>query len=243
MNEIVPDLQMAMAPGGPPLMPDQASEMQLLCPGAEPGDCKPSRERVTARLRQLQEEYLGMTPAGKPRVVARLPMRRRGRAALIAWPARNGRLCTEIVYRYPDTRVTGSGGGYGPFGPCEPRTTCGQICLARATDVSQTSAVVGGTVSSSADQLRIVFLDGEGARYPLRGPVVAGFPDHRVFLLDLGPRPYERLELLVDGEPRASVDIPREEIERERCLRRFGVSNPELQSCLRTASRVGESDG
>lgn len=182
--------------------------------------------------------YLNMTPVSELRAIARLPLRRGGRAALLAWTARNGRLCTNIVYRYPDTRATGSGGGSGPFGPCEPWTTCGQICLARAADIAQSTAVLGGTVSASADQLRIVFLDGESARYPLRGPIVSRFPDRRAFLLDLGGRMYERLELLVDGEPKASVDVPGGEIETQLCYRQFRPTDPTIWPCLRkTRSR------
>jgi hypothetical protein len=187
--------------------------------------------------------YLDMTPVGLPRVIARLPMARSGRAALIAWRARNRRLCTSIVYRFPDTRATGSGGGAGPFGPCESRTPCSEICLARAADSRRSTGVLGGTVSAAGDQLRIVFLDGKRARYPLRGPLVSGFREYRAFLLDLGGRFYERLDLIADGERQASVDVAREEIETDRCYRRFRPTNPALWGCVRNAAKEDESDG
>jgi hypothetical protein len=239
MNEVVPVPPDVEGESGK-IVFDQSYEEQLLCPYADPEDCKPAPELVEALRRQLQKEHEGMNPAEgeEQRAIARLPLTQDGGAAtLIAWRARNGRLCTKVEYRYPDRHEFGIGGGYGPFGPCEPRISCGQICVQRVIRFSRATAVAAGTVSSSGDQLRIVFLDGKGARYPLRGPVVPGFPERRVFMVDLGQRLYQRLELLVDDETRASVDILREEIEAQLCHRRFPHPNPELQACLRNASQ------
>lgn len=242
MNEIVP-VPPGANEGGGQIVFDQSYELELLCPDVEPEDCKPSRERVEELQRQLRKEHEGMKPAGdEQRAIARLPSTQDGEATLIAWRARNGRLCTEIVYRYPDRTEFGIGGGYGPFGPCEPRMTCDQICVRRVIRFSTATGVAGGTVSSRGDQLRIVFLDGKRARYPLSGPVVPGFPDHRVFMVDLAQRLYKRLELIADGKVTASVDVPREETEAQLCHRRFPLPNPELQACLREASRKDEAN-
>jgi len=243
MNEIVPP---------PPedvdadvLVFDQNSVLERACPGVEPAQCKPSKERYEAVQRRLRQEHEAMDPAGgtEQRVIATLPLSRGGDAALIAWRARNGRLCVKVEIRYPDSTGIGIGGGWGPFDSCEPRSTCGQVCLARATEIPKTTGVLTGTVSSSGDELRVTFLDGERRRYPLRGPVVPGFPESRVFMLDLGPRLYERLELFADGKVSASVDTPREEIEVQLCFRRFRVSTPELRSCLRKAAEEDTTDG
>jgi hypothetical protein len=249
MNEVLPAPSLGV--NEPEIVFDQRYELELLCPGVEPAECKPPRERVEALRRQLRAELAGLSPAeGTPkRAIARLAVTPNAQATVIAWRARNGRLCTEIHYRYPDYTAFGMGGGFGPFGPCEPRKRCDQICLRPLTDLTDPkSGVVGGTVSSAADQLRVVFADGKAARYPLRGPIVAGFPEYRVFMLGLGRRLYRRLELLAGGEVRASVAVPDREIAQQRCFRRFPIpppsmpapasraANRELQTCLQKGS-------
>ena len=81
--------------------------------------------------------------------------------------------------------------------------------------------------------------------YTLSGPLVPGFPDYRVFMLDLGRGLYERLELLHGDKVIAEEKKSPGEIESMRCFERFPVeempsSSSEIErsplnQCLRKA--------
>lgn len=238
---------------------DQETETRLLCRGAEPDECKPTSEELAAFRQKVQEQYEGMRPAdgAKPRAIARLMSddeRTRSTARFIAWRAASDELCMQVELGDPGESHSGA---FGPFGPCVPWWPCSQICLDRISNTvgNGVISVLGGTVPAEGDELRVVFLDGTTSRYPLSGPLVPGFDDARVFMLDLGDRLHQRLELLEDGKVRASLDVPRREIESQLCFRRFPARssnptetvppdpNPELAACLRNATRKDGGDG
>ena len=158
--------------------------------------CEPSPEGRIGELAQA------IRPAkdSEPRKIARLRLTARGpksQAFLIAWRNRADKLCLA------DIVGDGGGGGGGPFGPCVPEGfgRCDAICLTikgsgQKPGVERRLHTIIGVVASKADALRITFDDGEVITYELAGPVVAGFPEHRVFMLDLGRGLVARLELL-----------------------------------------------
>lgn len=158
--------------------------------------CEPSPEGPIGELAQA------IRPAkdSEPRKIARLRLTARGpksEAFLIAWRNRADKLCLADL-----VGEDGSGGG-GPFGPCLPEGfgRCDAICLTlkgsgQKPGVERRLRTIIGVVASKADALRITFDDGEVITYELAGPVVAGFPEYRVFMLDLGRRKPARLELL-----------------------------------------------
>ena len=172
-----------------------------LCREAYEADepCEPSPEGPIGELAQA------IRPAkdSEPRKIARLRLTARGpksEAFLIAWRNRADKLCLG------DIVGEDGGGGGGPFGPCVPEgwaSRCDAICLSLKGnglkgDVSGQKWLytIIGVVASKADALRITSADGEVITYELAGPVVAGFPEHRVFMLDLGRGLVARLELL-----------------------------------------------
>jgi hypothetical protein len=81
--------------------------------------------------------------------------------------------------------------------------------------------VLSGVVDSKADDLRITFDDGEVVTYELAGPVVPGFPEYRVFMLDLGRGLDARLELLAKDKVIAEETRLRAELKSMRCRERF----------------------
>ncbi len=226
---------------------------QLICfrVDGEDEDCKLTPAELAEAERSEREFREATEPAddSKPRGIARLPVesgRSPATATLIAWRTRSGKLCTLI-----DVADEGGGGGGGPTGPCAPGTRkCGDICLERSGEGDGADLVylLAGTVWSGADELRIEFIDGNATRYPLVGPIVPEFPKARVFMLDLGPRLYRRLELLEDGKRLDEVEVSQSEIDTELCFREHPMSlpddplepttkdpNPELSACLSKA--------
>jgi hypothetical protein len=249
------------APHWPPVAPDeegwstgylaimsQETQNELLCP-EDPDECKPTAEQVAALHKKAEQQYEDMRPAEgtKPRAIARLASTERP-TRLIAWRTVNGELCMQVEVGNAETSGT-----YGPFGPCAPFEPCDRMCLNRMSmavgDGQDIVSLLGGSVAANGDELRVVFEGGTSARYPLTGPLVPGFDDTRVFLLDLGERLYQRLELLDDDEVIASTDIPRREIEAQKCFQRFPLRsppptetaprdpNPELEACLRATPK------
>jgi hypothetical protein len=72
--------------------------------------------------------------------------------------------------------------------------------------------LLSGVVASEADRLRMTLDDGRVVEYGLTGPIVPGFPEYRVFMLDLGSDLDQRLELVRDDkriaeEKRSPVEI------------------------------------
>jgi hypothetical protein len=77
-----------------------------------------------------------------------------------------------------------------------------------------------------ADVLRVTFDDGRVASYRLDGPLVPGFPEYRVFLLDLGRGFETRLELFDGGKLLAEEKRSDAEIRVMRCDQRFPPTAP-----------------
>ena len=78
-----------------------------------------------------------------------------------------------------------------PEDPCVPRSSCAKLCLSLSATSSASSPylyVLSGIVSSDADGLRMSFDDDRVVDYALTGPVVPGFSEYRVFMLDLEAR-------------------------------------------------------
>jgi hypothetical protein len=153
----------------------------------------------------------------EPRAIAQLDLdSESGSKAvpLVAWRSGAGSLCLAIE--------TKNRWGEGAFVVgCEPDLpACGDLCLERSAygHGADIKYVVFGAVAASADELRVIYDNGETVRFPLVGPLVPGSPSSRVFMFELGRRLYRRLELLAGGEVTTSVSISRPDLEWERCL-------------------------
>lgn len=191
------------------------------------GDCD-SQETVE-KLRRQEEEFMrAVTPAkgSKARAIARLRLRDRepsSRALLIAWRSEAGALCLASEEETAD-----GGTGSGPQGPCIPEPHCTKICLnvSGSGTGSNTRYVLVGAVASEGDSLRMTLDDGRVVTYELSGPLVPGFRDYRVFMLDLGRDLSTRLELLEETEVIAEENQPRGVIRSMRCSEKYPVDMP-----------------
>jgi len=184
-------------------------------------DCELTPE-LKEQMRRHEEEFeRATTPAkgSEPRAIARLRLdqRRAGsRLDLIAWKSQSGELCLADEETIEKGNGDSAGGGGGPFGPCVPGQRCGDICLSFSGSGSGTewlSSTVG-VLPAKADLLRITFDGGREVTYKLAGPLVPGFPEYRVFMLDLGRGIETRLELfegekLIAEEKRSDLEIRR----------------------------------
>lgn len=204
----------------------------FFCLDGEPSEtdddepCEPSPEQIE-KLRRLGEEIeQAIRPArdSEPRKIARLRLAARGprsQAFLIAWRNRADKLCLADS----DENEEGGGSG-GAFGPCEPEGRCGAICLiGSGTGSGQESLYsTSGVVASKADALRITFDDGHAVTYALTGPLVPGYREYRVFMLDLGRGIETHLELLQEGRVIAEEKRSRAEVRGRRCSERAPLS-------------------
>jgi hypothetical protein len=199
---------------------------EFFCFDSQTGECPPGEPSPAerARLRQQIEEHdrqlrEAMPEGGTtPRLVARLALDGTGnrRAELVAWRSRAGELCTESQI--------GSGDfvwGVNPSGPCLSEPRCDVLCLELADSTEVGDRVLVGTVSASADELRVTSRDGTVRRYPIDGPHVLDFP-RRVFMVDLGSVSYRRLELVREGEVIGRVARAKQELAFEACTERLG---------------------
>lgn len=196
-----------------------------LCFDDEPDEeadepCEPSPEDIE-KLRRSNEEFEQAIRPGKgseARRIARLRLtsrRPKSQVFLIAWRNRGDKLC--LADSEEDEEGGGSGGGVS--GPCVPESHCGDICLSLSGTGSgqQSLYTTSGVVASKADALRITFDDGQVVTYELTGPLVPGFPEYRVFMLDLGRGIEARLELLQKDGVIAEENRSRAEVEAMRC--------------------------
>jgi len=152
-------------------------------------------------------------PESPPRAIAelRLPARTpSGTARLNAWHNHSGQLCLE-------TQVDAANSA--PFGPCLPGRPCAKICvqLLQTKTGGEALYLLGGVVASGNDSLRVTTEDGHVATYGVTGPVVPGFSDYRVFMLDLGRNLYRRLELLAGDHVVATETLSAAQIGALRC--------------------------
>ncbi|HET7856234.1 MAG TPA: hypothetical protein VFL41_07235 [Gaiellaceae bacterium] len=223
----------------------------------EDEECEPTPAERAAAEKSAREFREATWPESKPLGIARLSLEHRrppANATLVTWRARSGKLCTLI-----EVSDESGGGGGGPSGPCVPGTRgCGEICLELSGEGDGADLVylLAGTVAATADELRIEFIDGKAVRYPLVGPIVREFPKVRVFMLDLGPRLYRRLELLEDDDVVDKVEVPQSEIDTHLCFRKHPMRlpenpleqptkdpNPERSACMRNAYPKEDDDG
>jgi hypothetical protein len=199
-------------------------------------DC-PTPEGAEKLQRQQEEFIRAIQPAKgvKPRAIARLRLSARGPksyARLVAWQNPSDKLCiqTEIADQ-----------GSSPDGPCIPHMPCEELCLDLHTSGSgegnETLYLLGGVVDSKADQLRLTLEDGRIDAYGLTGPLVPGFPEYRVFMLDMGRHLYQRLELRLGDKVLAEETLSPGEIRLLRCMEGFP---PALPSQDRTTPRGEE---
>jgi hypothetical protein len=205
-------------------------------------DCEPTPEQVEKLRRDLRELVRTYQPAkgSEPRAIARLRLSApdsRPYARLVAWHNQSGRLCVQTELE----DATSS-----PDGPCLASNPCGKLCveLSESGEGGETPYVLSGIVDSKADGLRITFDDGEVVTYELTGPVVPGFLQFRVLMLDLGRKLDRRLELLRDDETIAEERRLSAEIKEMRCEEDFPPALPtqdsegrasQLDECLRRA--------
>jgi hypothetical protein len=211
---------------------------------SEGGEC-PSEKKN--ELRRKEQEFARATaPAtgSEPRAIARLRLENRrgnGNIRLIAWKSTSGKLCLA-----DDESDEEGGGGGGPFGPCEPGGHCPAICLTHSGDLvgREWMDTTAGVLSAKADVLRVTFDDGRVASYRLNGPLVPGFPEYRVFMLDLGRMFETRVELFDGDEMIAEEKRTDAEIRLMRCDRQFPPTTPfptderekSLTKCLERAT-------
>jgi hypothetical protein len=189
--------------------------------------CNPTPEMKEELRRQAEGTERATTPAKdfEPRAIARLRLDQRGRNArlrLIAWKSQPGELCLA------DDETDDEGGGRGgPFGPCVPGGHCGAICLPLSGSGTGTEwlSTTAGVVPATADLLRITFDGGRVSSYKLDGPLVPGFPEYRVFMLDLGRGIETRLELFEGDKVIAEEKRSDAEIRRMRCWQTYPVDD------------------
>lgn len=172
---------------------------------------RPTAEEIAALLREqkLYRAQVRPDPASPPREIALLPLAAGGASTLIAWRTRDRSLC--LLSRQTDGR--GGGGGGGPFGPCTGDRTCAAICIQSGGtgspgDPAEPRYVLAGTVDVHAGAIRVELAGGAATTYPLAGPLVPGSATRRVFMLDLGPRAWRRLELVEHGSVVARRSAP-----------------------------------
>jgi hypothetical protein len=247
INEPSPDSLWFDAPD------DVASSTAYICLGddgkttSDRNACDPP-PAVKEKLRMREEQHRqAIKPARgfEPRAIAQLRLVDRdpkARARLVVWRSQAGKPCLV-------SEVQSEDGGWddGPFGPCVTEPGCSKICLDLSEDGSglRTKYLVSGVLASEDDRLRMTLDSGRVLTYTLSGPLVSGFPDYRVFMLDLGRDLYERLELLHGDKVVAEEKTSPGEIESMRCFERFPVEEmpssraeierSPLNQCLRKA--------
>jgi hypothetical protein len=231
---------------------DAGSSSTYLCLGDEgettatPEDCKPTPDQAE-KFRRMEEEFEQAVKPAKgtePRAVAQLRLPARGpsaRARLIASRNQSDKLCIE-------TEVEDETGGSsdGPSGPCVPESPCNKICLGLSGSGSGNASryLLSGVVASEADTLRMTLDDGRVVDYGLTGPIVPGFHEYRVFMLDLGRDLDRRVELLRDDKTIAEEKRSPIAIKMMRCGEDFPPVLPsqgaqgrrsQLDECLKKA--------
>lgn len=191
------------------------------------GDCD-SPETVEKLQRREEELRRAVTPAkgSEARAIARLRLPDRepsSRALLIAWRSQAGALCLASEEESAD-----GGSGSGPHGPCVPEPHCTKICLdlSGSGTGGNTRYVLVGVVASEGDSLRMTLDDGRVVTYGLSGPLVPGFRDYRVFMLDLGRDFYTHVKLLKGTKVIAEEKQPRVVIKSMRCSEKYPVDMP-----------------
>jgi hypothetical protein len=237
-------------------------------------DCsgKPTAEQLGQLEAQRKAWLEAVAPeaGAPPRVVATLPLAGGGTASFAAWTAVGGDPCwtTEI-------EVGGGGGGGGPDGPCAHAASpdsrlalppCDALCLSSSGGGSSEENevyVLAGTVPADADALRVMLAGGAVTTYPLSGPLFPGFPQRRIFLLELGDRDWRTLELVRDGAVVRSVEMPKFQAASEDCRAQlgpppkpvdmpagqadlqklFGPYEATMNACLRAAGALSQLSG
>ena len=189
-------------------------------------DCRSSETR--AKMRRQEEKLLrAISPAKgvEPRAIAQLRLLDRepsARSLLIAWRSESGTLCLASEEETAD-----GGSGAGPQGPCIPEPRCNKVCL----DISASGTggnrryVLAGVVASEGDVLRMTLDDGRVTTYELSGPLVPGFHEYRVFMLDLGRDLSTRVELLRGANVIAEEKQPDDVIKGMRCAEKYPVDD------------------
>ena len=229
---------------------DAASSSAYMCLGDEeetaPEDCKPTPDEAE-KFRRIEEEFERAVKPAKgtePRAIARLRLPARAptaRTRLVAWRNQSDKLCIET-----EEEDENGGSSDGPSGPCVPDSPCKQICLGLSGSGSGSASryLLSGVVTSEADTLRMTLDGGRVVDYGLTGPIVPGFPEYRVFMLDLGRDLDEQLELLRDDQTIAEEKRSPIEIKMMRCNEDFPPVLPSqsaqdpsspLDECLKKA--------
>lgn len=187
------------------------------------GKCTPEDIKRFEEIARAEAKRYEPATDSEPRVIARLPLTGLESAGLTVWRTKGDKLCF-----FADVRPTLE--RFGPMGPCEPSGSppCPEICLAMLESVGLTFV---GTVSPKADEISFVLDAGEHRRFPLVGPLVAGF-DQRIFMAHLGRTSLRRIELFREGERIAQYVRPAEDIRLEDCERRFDFEDAGFQTCV-----------
>ncbi len=162
--------------------------------GCEPEPCP---EEIAAELRR---EHRNVAPAEEPdaRAVARLRLDDGGAFYMVEYRSRGYGTCAVAYGEAEDGLPLGgtAGGDTCTEGP--PERACLEVCILPVGGFGD-RLILGGTVSTAGDSLRIAFEDGFVARYPLTGPTLPSDPGRRVFMVDQEHGMFTTVELL-EGE-------------------------------------------
>lgn len=142
-----------------------------------------------------------------PRAVARLRLEDGGTFYVVEYQSR-GRGTCAFVYGEDESGLP-SGGATGGM-PCSlgGEQFCRELCVVPVLSAAGNRVVLAGTVSASAESIRITFDDGYVARYPLEGPTLSTDPEQRIFMVEQSHGEHSRIELLEGGEVVASEEPP-----------------------------------
>jgi hypothetical protein len=180
-------------------------------------DCKPSGDEIAKFRAEEQRWRDAIRPADgtEPRTFAELPLDDGGRVEVSAWANAKGEMCLDTEEWAGDD----SGGGGGPFGPCDPNEACNTLCVDPEQDNSATRLVA--IVPLEGDLITITLANGERRGYPLTGPHVPGFA-RRAFLVDLGDVIYRAIDVTAGGVLVAHQEQSPKLVAYELCFRSVG---------------------
>jgi hypothetical protein len=200
-------------------------------PPKECGELSPEERAELDRQEREFRELVEPARDSEPRTIAKLDLVEDRVLSLVGWRAKSGRLCLAEWLSRPD-----GGGGSGPGGPClgedDPSCTA-SLCLGYGGYGAPVLWTLAGVVSSKGEELRVTFRSGTAKRYPLTGPLVRGFPEYRVFLLELGREQHAKLELLRAGVVVAEDEFPAELADLRDCL--ADEASDRMQECMDSA--------
>jgi hypothetical protein len=201
---------------------------------AEPKSCDELSSEERAEFEAHDKQFRALVePAqgSEPRTIAKLDLAGDRVLSLDGWRSKSGRLCLAEWFSRPD-----GGGGSGPGGPClgenDPSCTA-SLCLGHGGHGVPILWTLAGVIASKGERLRLTLRSGTTKTYPLTGPLAPGFPEYRVFLLELGREQLLKVELLRAGVVVAQDEVPAELADFRDCL--ANAAPDAMQECVGSA--------